>query len=461
MPSRLQATASRSCARTSRISPFWIVILLPLTQAAAAPGQALPLGPQFQVNSYTTSTQQGAQVATDPQGRFVVTWQSFGSPGNDNGSPSIQAQRFDAQGNPLGAQFQVNTYTTGNQALPAVAADGQGNFVVVWESYGSVGNDSSLRCIQGQRFDVGGNAIGAQFQVNTYTTNPQFQPTVSVDAQGNFIVTWTSTGSAAGDSSSFSVQAQRYDAAGAPLGGEFQVNSYTTGEQTRPRVAAGPEESFVVVWLSNGSSGTDTDLLSVQGRRVVSGSWGSEFQVNSFTTNGQVYPAVGVDPSGGFVVAWTGYASGGSDSSGTSIQARRFDTGGLPLGDDFQVNSYTDFNQRQPALAVAASGTFVVSWESIGSSGTDSDASSIHARRYAADGLALGGEFQVNTYTTSYQDFAAVAASPAGDFVVTWRSRGSFGTDSDGDSIQAQRENGHFRDGFETGDTSRWSSAVP
>lgn len=461
MPSRLQATASRSCARASRISPFWIVILLPLLQASATLGQGLPLGPQFQVNSYTANTQQGAQVSTDPQGRFVVTWQSFGSPGNDNGSPSIQAQRFDPQGNPLGAQFQVNTYTPGNQSLPAVATDALGNFVVVWESYGSVGNDSSLRSIQARRFDAAGSPLGGQFQVNLWITSEQIQPTVAMDAQGNFLVTWSSLGSASGDIADYSIQSQRFDSAGTPIGGQFQVNSYTNGTQLRPRVASGTPAEFVIAWLSLGSSGGDTDSYSVHGRRVVSGVWASEFQVNSFTPNSQVYPAVGVDPAAGFVVAWTGYASGGSDNSGTSIQARRFDAFDLPLGADFQVNTYTTFVQRQPAVAVDANGSFVVAWESIGSSGTDSDSSSIHARRYAADGLALGGEFQVNTYTTSYQDFAAVAASPSGDFVVTWRSRGSFGTDSDGDSIQAQRENGQFGDGFETGDTSRWSSAVP
>jgi uncharacterized membrane protein len=34
-----------------------------------------------------------------------------------------------------GAEFQVNTYTTDHQTSPAVAADAAGNFVVVWESF--------------------------------------------------------------------------------------------------------------------------------------------------------------------------------------------------------------------------------------------------------------------------------------------------------------------------------------
>jgi hypothetical protein len=35
-----------------------------------------------------------------------------------------------------GGEFQVNTYTTGSQSDPAVAAAADGAFVVVWESWG-------------------------------------------------------------------------------------------------------------------------------------------------------------------------------------------------------------------------------------------------------------------------------------------------------------------------------------
>ena len=35
---------------------------------------------------------------------------------------------------PDGPEFQVNTYTTGDQTEPKVAADGSGRFVVVWQS---------------------------------------------------------------------------------------------------------------------------------------------------------------------------------------------------------------------------------------------------------------------------------------------------------------------------------------
>jgi len=55
---------------------------------------------------------------------------------------------------PAGAQFEVNTYTTNSQFVPSVAADSDGDFVVVWESNGSSGTDTSSYSVQGQRYSV-------------------------------------------------------------------------------------------------------------------------------------------------------------------------------------------------------------------------------------------------------------------------------------------------------------------
>ena len=54
---------------------------------------------------------------------------------------------------PVGSEFQVNTYTTSGQQYPAVAADGAGNFVMVWESFGQ---DGEFGGIFGQRYDTTG-----------------------------------------------------------------------------------------------------------------------------------------------------------------------------------------------------------------------------------------------------------------------------------------------------------------
>src|SRR4051812_19103447 len=72
--------------------------------------------------------------------------------------------------------------------------------------------------------------IGPEFRVNTFTTGAQktfFQSpqSVAVDAAGDFVVTWSSVGQ---DGSAYGIYAQRYNAAGVPQGGEFQVNAFTT-----------------------------------------------------------------------------------------------------------------------------------------------------------------------------------------------------------------------------------------
>ena len=84
--------------------------------------------------------------------------------------------------------------------------------------------------------------VGSEFQVNTVTVSGQFYSKTAMDADGDFVVTWVSTGQ---DGSSNGVFAQRYDSSGASVGAEFQANTYTTGSQNRPVVAMAADGRFV------------------------------------------------------------------------------------------------------------------------------------------------------------------------------------------------------------------------
>jgi hypothetical protein len=108
-------------------------------------------------------------------------------------------------GNPLGPEFRVNTYTTSGQRQPAVASASSGNFVVVWASiqYGGCCD------VFGQRYDSAGATLGPEFRVNTYTTNYQRGPAVASDSSGNFVVVWDSVDQ---DGSYRGVFGQRYRA---------------------------------------------------------------------------------------------------------------------------------------------------------------------------------------------------------------------------------------------------------
>lgn len=383
-------------------------------------------GQQFQVNSYTTSSQVRPGVAVDGDGDFAITWQSYGSAGNDNTAESIQAQLFYANGLPKGSQFQVNNFTTNQQLYPAIAMDSDGDFAIVWQSYGSPGNDNANYSIQARLFDANGLAQANQFQVNNYSTSSQSSPAIAMDNGGDFVVVWGSYGSPEDDSNSFSVQARRFDSAGAPAAGQFQVNSYTSAAQRYPSVAMDNDGDFVVIWQSYGSYGSDYDGYSIQARRFDSAGTPldtPEFQVNAYSSFAQRLPVVAMDSDGDFVVAWMSYEGYGSDYF-YGVQARRFDLTGTPLDTpEFQVNSYTSFVQAYPAVAMDDDGDFVVVWRSYGTSG-DSN-SSVQGQSFTKDGLPLWGEFQVNGYTTDGQDYPAVAMDANGDFIVAWQSVGS------------------------------------
>jgi hypothetical protein len=146
--------------------------------------------------------------------------------------------------------------------------------------------------------------------------------------------------------------------------------------------------------------------------------------------------------------------SSGTDSLAESVQARRYASDGTPAGDEFQVNTYTTAGQVLPSVSMDSDGDFVVVWMSEGSSGTDSSSYSVQGQLYSSAGVRLGGEFQVNTFTTGYQEFSSVSMEAGGDFVVAW--------DSGRTAVFGQRyARALFADGFESGGTSSWASSAP
>ncbi len=400
MPKRIPRTRTRSLGARAAVTA-----LLASLWAWPAFGQAV--GEEFQVNTYTTGLQQYPKVAPVGGGGFVVVWQSDYQ---DGYGWSIFGQRYDATGVPSGDEFQVSTYTNEYQYYPSVASDGSGGFVVVWQSYGQEGTYSEGG-VFGRRFDSAGGTRGDEFQVNTYTNDYQYYPSVASDASGNFVVVWQSYGQ---DGSDYGIFGQRYDGTGR-VGDEFQVNSYTTYGQNLPKVASTGSGSFVVVWQSYDPVNSDFEVF---GQRYDStGKWsGAEFQVNTYTPDVQYYPSVASDGSGGFVVVWESY---GQDGDSFGVFGRRFGAEGSTPGDEFQVNTHTADDQYYPFVAYDESGGFAVVWESYGQ---DGDGFGVFGQRYDNTGSRLGTEIQLNAFTTGDQGNSSIASDGSGGFVVVWES---------------------------------------
>lgn len=187
------------------------------------------LGSEFLVNTTTADTQRFQDIAPLGADGFVVVWASLNQDGNEWG---IYGQRYGANGAPAGSEFLVNATTSDTQVFPSVAELSGGGFVVTWTGSIAGVEDGD---IYGQVFDASGNAVGTEIIVSTSNSGLQTSSQVVGLVDGGFVVTWTSTHV----DGSFDVIGQRFDATGAVVGSEFQVNDAPGGTEANWAFSSG------------------------------------------------------------------------------------------------------------------------------------------------------------------------------------------------------------------------------
>ncbi|MGI9450831.1 MAG: cadherin domain-containing protein, partial [Geminicoccaceae bacterium] len=369
-------------------------------------GYQLASGREQVSNSYEDGAQSTPAVAAIGDGGYVVTWASTNQDGSGYG---IYGQRYDDAGNTLGEEFQANSYTTSHQNTPCIAGLADGGFVVSWTSYGQ---DGSSYSIVGQRFDAGGNSAGDEFQVNSTNEGYQYTPSITDLADGGFVVSW---GSYNQDDSTYDVHAQRFDADGGQAGDEFLINTQTEGYQFTPSIASMADGGFVATWSSYDPSSGSYDVygqrFDAEGEAV-----GDEMMINSQTDGYQFTPStVGLE-DGGFVTTWSSFSSNGSTYE---VHGQRFDANSQAVGDEFQINTYAENAQYDSSVTSLADGGFMVTWSS---QGQDGSGYGVYGQRFDAAGEAVGDEFQVNDQSEGQQYTPAVTALADGNVVVAWGS---------------------------------------
>lgn len=427
-----------------------------LLGGGGAAGACPRTGPELRVNGGTAGQQVLPAVAALAGGGWVVVWQSETSAGSDHSATSIQARLLDAAGVPEGDDLQVNTYTEYGQQNPAVAGLPDGGFVVAWDSDGSPGDDGSSFSVQVRRFGADGAPLGEQQQVNTYTASLQRYPAVASGSDGGFVVVWHSFGSSGNDDSSASVQGRWFDAGGAPLGDDVQLNTVTFHRQKYPAVAVAADGTALVVWQDEGTA-------TIKGRRFGAAgvALGDETVVSSEVATFQERPRLAADGDGRWLVTWDASHSDGGDASGYSIKARRVGANGVPEGVDAQVNTVVAGMQLLPTVADGGHGEAVVVWQSEASGGGDGDGTSIQARVAGGDGGFAGDDCQVNGIAVGDQLNPRVAGDGTGLFLVVWHGDGADLGDDSGSAVLARTlDLSLFRDGFESGGVGAWSGVV-
>jgi hypothetical protein len=383
---------------------------------------------EFQINETTDDYQGSAEIYRLNEDRFVATW---GSNNQDGEKLGIYGRVLDALGYPVTGDFQVNTHTADDQYFAAVSGWSNGEFVVSWTSEYQDGDEEGVFA---RRFDVNGQPLGPEIPVNVYTLGRQDFSAVAAFSSGRFLVVWSS---AEQDGDNTGVYGRIFEGQ-TPITDELPINTYTTGEQTGPEAAAGPDDLAVVIWHS---SPQDGDSWGVYGRIVdADGNMlTDEIPINQNTISSQWHGNVGAF-AGGFGVTWKTNDPGYPSPIESSIWVRVFDWNGNALSNEFRVDT-DSYLPRRPAIGLAPDGSSFVAWHSYDQNYEQQD---VFARRFDALYNPLGPVFPVNQYIFSAQGGASVVVDEDGNVTVVWTSdhqdgsdRGIFGQryDADGNPL--------------------------
>lgn len=247
----------------------------------SAAGQ--PLGVEFLVNQTTVLNQRSPAIAPLAGGRFVIVWISevfrgvaqamneqgqVVTTGGDVYDVDVMGRIYAADGAAQGGERKLNSLPL-HSANPSVAATPAG-FSVVWSGRSnanlveaSVGSGWD---IYQRNFDANGQASVPEQRLNTHTPGAQVGPRVAAMRTEQLVV-WTSFGQ---DGSREGVVGRLLMPDGAPVSGEFRVNTITTGPQFHPAIAANGEEEYLVVWSGYAGTAAGLDLFGQRYSSVAS-----------------------------------------------------------------------------------------------------------------------------------------------------------------------------------------------
>jgi hypothetical protein len=385
----------------ARARLVWVVPLLLGIHAACQPGSVGLSGSEFQVSVGTPGFATWPAVALAPDHHFVIGWGHFswqdwsieqhlaryGTAGVREGSnppphdslleqiqmgmahdgrfviagdvtsfdnfPSgVMAQRYDAEGQPLGEPFypdeQESRRPQGSDARLGVAPDGR--FVVTWRT----GSPSCRTAgeVHARRYDTQGAALGSSIRVNLPDPDSGaggISPSVAVLDDGSFLVLWLRLAASEDgyECEPVGLYARQCSPDGIPSGAPIVVARPTTVRAAS--VVTDGQRRFAVVWI--GPDGVMVRFYTPTGSPV-----SSSVLLQPAGDTGPLTCVAAMGRDGTLVLGWLEHGH-----AGYVILSRRYDPGGRPLGPALTI-SHTSPSVSAPAIAAGADGRFVVTW---------------------------------------------------------------------------------------------------
>lgn len=292
-------------------------------------------------------------------------------------------------------------------------------------------SDPCIPCVEGLSRPAQLGDDGNEFRVNTTSPTKQGESTVAFRPDGGFTVVWRDLRAG--------LTARFFPPSGTPSEDvvlvENRIFENNPGEGTifsrlQPALVYFDDGSFLLFWteergyLRAAVFHYDYDVLEqdIFGQRfsAVGRPLGPRFRVHRDQQGLQRNPVVAVAPDGSFLVAWESSDGVAGVAAGDGVFVRSFTAGGLAVGSEFKLDEAAGVGARLPALAAGRDGGYLLAWEGggDGTEGTD-----VFARLLDAAGRAVGPQLRLNATTFGEQRAPAVAASPDGGYLTVWHGR--------------------------------------
>jgi len=367
-------------------------------------GICLTSNDEFMVNTETTNIQKNSNVLALDNSNFVICWQSDLNDGDGYG---VYCQRYDESLSKLGSEFQVNDYTTSDQAFPRLAKLTNGNFVVTWDSDGQDGDAYGQ---YGKIYSSSGTLVKNEFQINTYTTKTQTGTNPAALTGGGFVSAWQSYEQ---DGDGYGVYAQLFDIDGNKVGTEFLVNTTTIGTQGGVTTLALSDGGFLIGWrYDDPTLAYDTYIRRYDGSANPTT---GEIKVNTYSSDDQHTPIFTQLSNGNIVIFWTSNTSG---DYAFDVVGQLFDSNLEKIGSEFLAHTNLDDDQVVYSVISLKDSHFAVMWESRG--GQDGDDNGVYLQHFDSNANKLGEEVQINQYMVNDQSRAIATTLENGSYIVTW-----------------------------------------
>lgn len=369
--------------------------------SALAP--AAPYGNPFRVNTYAPGVQGPSMVSTGANGDTAVLIVDV----------ARSSGGFVRRYNVAGQALTPDEWFVGGGAK-GVAVSGSGNFAIMRSA-----SDGSGQGVFVTLYNRAGSVTVPEFRVNDVTTGEQYAGKIAMNANGQFVVSWSQWNASGSD-----YLVKLYQANGSPITPATLIRS-TPSNSIGSDIAIDNQGNFVVTW-SELISSNNYDVFA---RRYAStgAAFGPTFRVNTYTIGLQVSSWAAMNATGNFVIAWTSHGQTGTYS--WNVYGQRYSATGAPLGGEFQVNAETSYWQPTLGVALASNNSFVITWDTDNSTTIPGALPYVLARSYSATGAPLGAPFAVSTTAAKKNGFPYAATDPDGNTFIAWSQYDSVDTD--------------------------------